>query len=257
MLAELQHALAAAALGGDPQPAAALLRPGIPADRLAIYRNNVLGGFAEVLAAAYPSVVRVLGCETFQQAGRGFAALYPPLDPQMWRYGEGFAAFLEAQPAGRVPLWLPDIARLDRAMHEAYFARDAERLAPGRLAALATTADPSSLHLFFHPTVQVVASDWPVYGLWRAVREGGPLPEPERSPEAVLVARPGLEVLCRRLVPWQAGFISALLLGVTFGEAVSWVPAEDAVAAIQDQLAFLLQANLVTGFAASPESLEG
>ncbi len=251
MLAELQRAVATAALGGDWQPAAALLRPGIPADRLMVYRNNVLGGLAEVLAAAYPSVARVFGCETFQQAGRGFAALYPPLEPQMWRYGEGFAEFLEAQPAGRVPPWLPDLARLDRAMHEAYFAHDAERLDPGRLAGLTALVDPSRVRFALHPSVRLISSDWPVYSLWRAAREGGPMPEPERSSEALLVARPGLEVLCRRLEPWQAGFLSVLLHGGTLGEAASRAPAEDAVAAVQDELARLLRGGLITGFAAA------
>ncbi len=254
MLAELQHAVAVAALGGDCQPAAALLRPGIPADRLAIYRNNVLGGLAEVLAAAYPSVARVLGCETFRQAGRGFAALHPPLAPQMWLYGEGFAEFLEAQPSGRVPPWLPDLARLDRVMHEAYFAHDAERLDPGRLAALANSSDLSGLRLSFHPSLRLMTSLWPIHSLWRAVRQGhtSPEPEPELAPDSLLVARPGLDVLCRRLERWQAGFLDVLLRGGTLGEAAGHVPAEEAAAAVQDELVQLLQAGLVTGYASQP-----
>jgi len=223
------------------------------AERLAVYRNNVLGGLSQVLAAAYPSVVHALGLDTFHQAGRGFAARQPPGGPQMWSYGEGLAEFLEQQPAGRVPPWLPDLARLDRAMHEAYFAHDAQPLDPGRLAALTAVADLSRLRFALHPSLRLISSDWPVHSLWHAAREGRPLPEPvpTGSPQTVLVARPGLEVLCRRLAPWQAGFFAVLLDGGTLGEAASHAPPADPVAAVQGELAGLLGGGLITGFAAA------
>lgn len=255
MLIDLQRAVAAAALGEDWRPAAALLRPDIPADRLIVYRNTVLGGLAEVLAAAYPSVVRVLGDETFQRAGRGFAAHRPPDQPQMWRYGEGFAEFLEVQPAGRVPPWLPDLARLDRAMHEAYFAADADALDPARLAELAPSEGLFGARVAFHPSVRLVASAWPVHTLWRRARAGHPVPAAEMAPpETVLVARPGLEVLCRRLEPLPAAFVAALVDGGTLGEAAAVLPAEDAAAVVQEELARLLRAGLIAGFDPTPRS---
>ena len=252
MLAELQQAMAVAALGGDGQPAAAFLRRDIPVDRLVIHRNNVLGSLAEVLAAAYPSVAHVLGCETFQRAGRGFAASQPPQEPQLWSYGEGFAEFLEAQPAGRVPPWLPDLARLDRAMHQAYFAHDAEPLEPNRLAHLTAPAALAGLRLAFHPSARLLASVWPVHSLWRACRDGGPMPacsDPGTSPEAALVARPRQEVLCRAVGRWQAAFLATLMDGCPLEVAAGSAPIDDPATAVQDELVRLLQAGLITGFA--------
>ncbi len=266
MLIELQRAMASAALGGDRQPALALLHRDSPAGRLAVYRNTVLGGLADVLAAAYPSVAHTLGCETFQRAGRGFGAISPPAEPQLWNYGEGFAEFLAAQPEERVPPWLPDLARLDRAMHEAYFAADADQLDPGRAADLTRLADLSGVRFALHPSLRVVASDWPIYRLWRTARDGLPMPGVSPSPEAVMVARPRHDVLCRLLTAWEAGFIGILLSAGTLGcaaahSSIGCAAAHlsigcaaahhsfpDTAAAVETELVTLLQLGLIIGF---------
>ncbi|MEI8393921.1 MAG: DNA-binding domain-containing protein [Rhodospirillaceae bacterium] len=239
MSVELQRALALAALDRERQTAAALLRPDIAPERLIIHRNNVVGSLIEVLAAACPSVVHALGGKAFQAIGRDFVTRHPPRAPQLWAYGAGFAEFLAASDRG--PPWLPDLARLDRAMHETYFAPDAEKLDPNRLAALVNTDDPAGLRFAFHPSVALVSSNWPIYSVWRGCRD------PEPAPEAVLVARPELEVLCRRLEPWQAGFLAVLLHDGTLGAAAAHAPIEAPAVAIQDELTRLLHDGLIIG----------
>ncbi|MGQ9366775.1 HvfC/BufC family peptide modification chaperone [Azospirillum sp. ST 5-10] len=237
MLADRQRALRDWVLAGDGS-VAAHLAPGLPAARLAVYRNTVLGSLAAVLAAAHPTARRLAGADAFDAAARRFAAASPPRQPALWAYGAGFADRLAGLVPGAPP-WLADVARLDWAMHEALFAADAEPLDPQRLAAV--PADRAAgLRLVPHPSVRLVRSPWPVHALWRGTDAG----IPERHPEAVLVGRPAEEVLCARLAPADGAVAAALLAGATLAEAAA-VRGGDP----QAVLALLLRNALVAGYA--------
>ncbi|WP_109109768.1 DNA-binding domain-containing protein [Azospirillum sp. TSO35-2] len=257
-LAALQRDFAAFLLRGDPAVAAAL-RPDVPAGRLAVYRNTVMGSLAAILGHAHPSLRRALGEERFTALACRFVAEAPPRRPTLWSYGAGFADWL-AEPeraCGHPPLplapWAPDLARLDWAMHEALFAADAEPLDLARLAAI-PPEQTGALRLVPHPSLRLVRADWNIHALWK---DGGAIPA--AIPEAVLVGRspesgtdegaggPAAEVRCARLTAADGALAARLLAGTTLDDAV----ADDATAGsdLQSLLALLLQNRLLAGFA--------
>ncbi|MGA1858266.1 DNA-binding domain-containing protein [Azospirillum sp. 11R-A] len=261
-LAGFQRDFAAYLLRGDPAVAGAL-RPDLPAGRLAVYRNTVMGSLAAVLGHAHPTLRRVLGAQSgeqpFTMLACRFAAEAPPRLPMLWSYGAGFADWLaDLEPAAEIPAWAPDLARLDWAMHEALFAADAEPLDLARLAAIPPD-QAGSLRLAPHPSLRLVRSGWNIHALWK---DAAATPAP--LPEAVLIGRvPGDgddcgegEVRCTRLTAADGALAAGLLAGATLDEAT----ADEAAAGadLQSLLALLLQNRLLAGFALDrPPSLTG
>lgn len=243
MLADTQRGFAAFLLRGEAGVESAL-RPGLPAARLAVYRNTVMGSLAVVLGQAYPNVRRALGEERFAALACRFAADHPPRRPMLWSYGGGFPGWL-AEAGAALPPWLPDLARLDRAMHEALFAADADPLDPARLAAVPPER-AGALRLVPHPSVRLVLSGWPVHALWA---DAGATPGP--VPEAVLVGRADGDVLCARLDPADGALAAALVAGRTLAEA----SAEGGD--LQGMLLRLLHNRLVVGYALDAGTEEG
>jgi hypothetical protein len=266
--AKLQRDFAAYLLHGDPAVAGAL-RPDLPAGRLAVYRNTVMGSLAAVLGHAHPTLCRALddqlGEPHFTTLACRFVAEAPPRLPMLWSYGAGFADWLadpelaaEIPPDG-IPPWAPDLARLDWAMHEALFAADAEPLDLARLAAIAPE-QAGSLRLAPHPSLRLVQSGWNIHALWKdADTVPAPLPEAVligRSPEDGSDGTAGGEVRCTRLTAADGALAAGLLAGATLEEAAGDEAATGAD--LQSLLALLLQNRLLAGFALDrPPSLTG
>jgi hypothetical protein len=238
MLREAQEALAAYALNRAPDPAtaAAFVLPhgADAAARLSIHRNNVMGSLIEVLADAFPAVARHCGLHNFEAAAGAFVRRSPPLRAQLSLFGDRFADFLDAYaPVRRDLPFLGDLARLEWALNEAYFAAEARPLSTGRLAEFAPES-LDDLRLRLHPATRLVASSHPIYRLWRG--EAAADAAQPGDGRHVLVVRPEAAV---EAVPIGAGdhaFVSALDKGAPLARAV------DAGGAADD--AFDLQAVL-------------
>lgn len=244
MLAEFQSILAPWLLGGTSLP------PDLQGlRRLALYRNNVRRSLTEVLAAAFPTVEQVVGGEFFAMMGRRFLAEYPPLRPELWAWGGEFPAFLAGFPPVRQLPYLPDLARLEWAMTEAYFAPEADVLRPEHLRDAVTNA--MGLSFSRHPTARIIRSRFAIHSIWKAHRPGGDVAAVTvTQPESVLVLRQRGAVVSRPLDDWQASFAERLLDGMTFGAALSAVP--DAISPTEAplELARLIADGLFTGYAA-------
>lgn len=248
MLADFQIALGSWLLEGSPLPEdLAGLR------RLALYRNNVRGSLTDVLAAAFPTVEQVVGTEFFAMTARRFLAAHPPERPELWAWGEDFPLFLSGFPPARQLPYLPDLARLEWAMSQAYFAPDADVLRPERLSQV--TAPVLGLSFSRHPSARIVRSRFAVHGIWRAHRPGGDLAAVNVAlPEAVLILRQDGEVKARPLADWQAIFAEALLDGLTVEAALIALPDDAPPADISPELARLIADGAFTGYAADQPS---
>ncbi len=233
MLPDLQAAFRAATIGRDAAAAAALSAGGMRnGHRFGIYRNNIFKSLTGVLEAAFPTIRTLVGGGNFAALAHRFIAAHPPRQPQLYCYGGDFAAFLAgfAPAAGELP-FLPDVARVEWAVNEAYFEADAEPLAAGRLAGLAPERY-AGLRLGLHPTARLIASDWPVWDLWGAgaLPESFQTPGPPGKPEGgqrVLVRRPESKVDVVMLTPGDFAFVGALAGGGTLGEAAAAGAAAD------------------------------
>lgn len=168
-LPELQQSFTAGLLGNEDTALLDLIEgDGLDARaRLAIYRHHVLTTLTAVLEAVYPVVCALVDRRFFGYAADAFIRRHPPAGPCLGEYGADFPEFLgEFPPCVHLP-YLPDIARLEWAVHRAATttpatALDREGLRavdPARMAAVTFTLDPSLSHL---------ASPWPVDRIWRA-----------------------------------------------------------------------------------------
>jgi Putative DNA-binding domain len=198
---------------------AALFAAGEPADpRLALYRRNVAAKLGDALAESHPVVLRLVGTPFFDEAARRFALAHPPDCGDLHAFG-GFAAFLEGYAPARDLGYLPDVARLEWAVHESYHAADAP---PFDFAALARIAPAGLPRLRFrlHPSARLVRSAHPVLAIWEANQAGRDgTPQRLEGADHVLVVREGF-VVCPRLVDeddWT--FLSALSRRATLEEA--------------------------------------
>ena len=231
MLPDLQAAFRAGTIGRDAAAAAALSAGGMQnGHRFGIYRNNIFKSLTGVLEAAFPTIRTLVGGENFAVLAHRFIAAHPPRQPQLYAYGGDFAAFLAGfAPAVEELPFLPDLARVEWAVNEAYFEADAETLSAGQLAGLAPERY-AGLRLGLHPTVRLIESDWPVWDLWgaEALPDLGPDPWQDPGPpgkqgggQRVLVRRPESKVDVVMATHGDFAFLGALATGDTLGEAAA------------------------------------
>lgn len=193
--------------------------------RFAVYRNNVAHGLSRALAARFPVIERLVGAEFFAALARAYCAAHPPHSPQLFLWGDDFAAFLATFPPLRSLPYLPDVARLEWARGLAYHAADAAPAGPEALAAAAKA--PGALHLRFHPSVQLLRARHAAVTIWAANQPGAQPQEIDAMrPEAALVLRDRADVVqVLPLTPAEAEVSAALLRGLPLLAAVALVTA--------------------------------
>lgn len=250
-LSDLQRAFARHVRGeDDPQALAAVRGAGLtPAERLGIYRNNLVGNLTEALAMDYPAVLRLVGEDFFNAAAARFIRTHPSTSGNLQRYGAGFAGFLAALPEAAGVAYLPDVARLEWARQETLLAADAEALEPVALA----NAD-AGLRLALHPSARLIASSYPVLTLWLYCLEDEPGEPPVLdNGEQVLVVRPHEAVEMVALSTGEHAFLDACQKGATLGDA--FVKAQTAESDFD--LAACLQRHYAAGVFAGGDTRSG
>ena len=209
--------------------------------RLAVYRHHVLTTLTATLEAAYPVVCRLVDGRFFGYAADAFIRRHPPTGPCLGEYGGSFPGFLSSFPACRTLPYLPDLARLEWAIHtgaqqSAATSLDLERLRrvdPAHMAQLCFIPDPS---------LSLLASPWPVDKIWKAHQEGAAeaLPDLHQGGVCLQVHADGATVAVRVLESATFAFRDALARGLTLGEGASVAieshPSFDLQAAISELL---------------------
>ena len=95
----------------DPQHAA---RPsGVPARRMAVYRELVSNNLQGFVDSAFPVCRAVLGEERWQRLGRRFLRDWPLRTPWFREIPREFVRFLTETPGLRLPRWLPELAHYE------------------------------------------------------------------------------------------------------------------------------------------------
>jgi hypothetical protein len=191
--------------------------------RFSVYRNNVAGSLTEALAQGFPVLQKLLGDEYFKALAGVFFRQCPPTSRLMMFYGTEMPDFLaDFPPLANLP-YLPDVARLEIALREAYHAADAPAVSAQTLATMPPERFMAArLHLA--PAVRVVTSDYPVWSIWHANTNGGA--PPQMRPETVLVLRPEYDAVAHLLPPNGALFIAALQAKRSVSQALE-LAAED------------------------------
>jgi hypothetical protein len=224
-LAQLQRDFLAALVTGDNARAEALVRPGrsAAARRIDIYRNNVRSNWRGALQAAYPVVAALVGESFFAEAADRFADAEPSRSGDLHRFGPGFAAFLAAYAHAAGLAYLPDVARLEWAWHEAFHAAEHDSLDFALLAAVAPERY-GKLRFGLHPSARLVRSDFPVLSIWNAHQPGADgecRVDPGAAGERVLVFRGDLETRLFALDETGWSFLAGLARGASLDEVAA------------------------------------
>ena len=253
-LLEVQRAMRRRLLDdADPAATAILTNALASANRISIYRNTARSSLTNALRLTYPAVQRLVGEDFFAAAADEFITNEPPRAAWLDLYGIDFPEFLQSFPQAAGLSYLPDVARLEQAVGRALHAADAVPLAPSELANVVPSGR-ASVRFAPHPSVSLIASNFPVDVIWRAVlaRDDAAIAAIDLSAGTVrlLIERRAGEIEVIRLGERQWKFAESLFAGRPLSVALE--AADNPEAAIW--LAGHLAAGHFIGFAlSSPE----
>lgn len=217
-----------------------------PSDRLSVFRDNSASTHTDALAAAFPVVRRLVDPRFFAFAVHEFLLEGLPRHPCLSEFGAEFPDFLARFGPARALEYLPDVARLEWAIHRVSLETEAQ---PIPLAALAAVhEDPAALRLKLNPGVRYLSSSYPVDTIWAMnLPEEQPAGFVLEAREVYLeVRRRSREPVRRRSVPdWI--FRSAIARGSTLGEAVEAALRADLDFELRYAIAAIFADELIVG----------
>jgi len=215
--------------------------------RFDLYRANLRGVWEKALAAAYPVIRRYVGEDFFYAMSGVYGSRFPSRSGDLNRFGIDLPAFLEQFHGAAAYPWLPDLARLEWAVHLSHYAADAEPLAAAAVAAL-SAAELDRLTVSLHPACALVSFRWDVAALWQWHQEPepGPWTEDIERPVAALVWRPRWQVQVRPLGAAESAGLAGVLAGQSLGEALDAALGADAGADIAALFARWLTDGVLT-----------
>lgn len=218
-LREWQDAVVDAVLGSG-------LIPGLDQTRLtaeastAIYRNNMRVGALNALVGAFPAIRALLGEECFEGCMLRYLSAHPSRAGDLHELGVALPGYLSTVPEFADLAYLADVARLEWLQRKALIAADAAEFDFAGLSEIGEEGF-AGLHFRFAPTVHIVKSPWPVYGIWRMARaaaqgeaSGDAPPDVQGGEECALIYRDRTQQL--RTERLSAG-VGELLLGMREG----------------------------------------
>jgi len=91
-----------------------------------VYQNNLKANAERALAITYPSIKAIIGDENFQHATTQYLQEFLKSAADWGLWGEHLADYLAQQSLIESLPYLPDVARLDWAIHQAYRAKNSE-----------------------------------------------------------------------------------------------------------------------------------
>ncbi|MDH3370336.1 MAG: DNA-binding domain-containing protein [Gammaproteobacteria bacterium] len=198
------------------------IRPGrfAPARHFQVYRNNVFESLTNALKAVYPVTERLVGDGFFRYAAASYIPLHRPESGNLHDFGEHFAGFLSGFPPARELVYLPDVARLEWAMHESFHAGVGQPLALTTLSSI-PAEEYGNLRFRLQPSARLLASSYPILRIWQVNQPdhaGSPDVNLEEGGVKLLVIR-RQEVEMRTLSDGDYSLLSAIDAGSTLAQA--------------------------------------
>ena len=180
-------------------------------ERIAIYADMYLWRLVEALRETFPNLVRSLGDETFAGLAEDYLRRHPSEHHDVGQVGRHLAAFLREFPDPERPD-LADLAELEWARQEVFFAPPAEPVGSAVLAGLDAEAI-SRTGLVLSPALQVLVLAHAATPLWRRLEDGEPPDPPSPDPGPVAVWRSGFDVFHAALPHDEAAALEAARSG--------------------------------------------
>jgi hypothetical protein len=133
--------------------------------RLQIYKDNVLLTLCDNLKSKYPIICRIVDEQFFNYAANEYVKVYKPISSNIDEYGEHFYKFISEFTPTKQMFYLSDVAKLEWAIHTAYFAADVEKIDPTALAK-ATHQQLENLRFSLHPSATIISSVYAIDKIW-------------------------------------------------------------------------------------------
>ena len=131
-------------------------------ERLAVYRNNIVGSLTDVMIASHPALEKLVGKEFLESMGRSFVLENPPCTGCLNDYGAGFDDFIRGfAPAEDMP-YLGDVALMEILMNKAYYAADDAALTPEALNNPPDGQDLADMPIDLRDHVHLLRSPYPL-----------------------------------------------------------------------------------------------
>lgn len=211
-------------------------------DRVAVYANAYFARIHDCLRDDFGALASALGADGFHDLVKTLLMMHPPTRPSLRHVGEPLAAHLATEPFasifGRRCPWAADLARLEWAMMEAFFAADAPVLRREDLEWLSPEAW-AGLRFVASPSLRLLTCAWPVHTVReRFDREGGIESGSESSALAaestsLCVWRRSERVHYRSMTSLESDALGAAIAGESFAgicDRVAGTVGEDAAA---------------------------
>lgn len=191
-------------------------------ERLKVYHNNIIGSLSESLRGTYPVVETLVGEDFMKSMARAFVFDNPSPSGCLYFYGRGFDDFIRGfAPAAGLP-YLADVAALEWAEHEAYYAQDDEALAGDYFAQMSEDGLLDAV-LSLRSSATLIESDYPLLAVkaFCADEDGHDAPDLTRAhEERLLIYRRALEVEIVSLDKGEFFLLKQLDNGIALGLAV-------------------------------------
>ncbi len=253
VLRDDQGLMLSALLAEGPAPALeALIKAGNPdaARRVEIYRHNVMSNLVGALADIYPVTRNIVGEAFFRHAAESFSRATPSNSGDLNDFGAAWPEFIARWPHAAELPYLPDVGRLEWAMHRAFHAADAVPLDLARLAALPEEAQ-GGLRFQLHPAVALIVSRYPLAAIWRVNQPdfSGDMQVDWESPgERLCVRRNGYQAAFDEISEPALRFLSALTCGAPFDAAAEAALCVDDQFDLQGFLIQSVQSGVIADF---------
>jgi hypothetical protein len=154
-----------------------------------VYKYAYSSRLVEALRNDHKLLHSYVGDEMFDEMGRAYVAANPSQNLNLRWFGQGFPDFLKSEPYAKYPI-LSDLAALEKALNDAFDAKDAPVVALSDMAGFAPEIW-NSLQFEAHPSSRRIDVLTNVTAVWLALKNE------EMPPDAVLLEKPG------RLLIWR------------------------------------------------------
>ncbi len=139
-------------------------------ESLRVYQRNLEGSLLKALREIFPVCAALVGEDCFRTIARQYGEAHPSLHPDLGRRGDAFPSFVQMLDFLSSVPYLPDMARLELAWHQAFTAANLPPLTEEAAKNLATIVAqyPAFWRFILPPSAKCIISPYPILQIWRA-----------------------------------------------------------------------------------------
>lgn len=134
--------------------------------RLSIYGDGYFARLIDVLGANYSSVKNVIGNDLFEDLIRRYLIKHPSTFRSIDDVGDKLSIFLKSDRLLKKYKFLPELAEIEWAAHQSFFADDIPGFSSTELKSIPQKNWPK-IKFKLDPSVKLLKFNWPVDRLWR------------------------------------------------------------------------------------------